>query len=317
MLQFPNGASGAGLPAHVAGGGIRTPYGIVLPPGGGRVAAFVRATQPADPDAFMQNNWVSTLDAGLARCRSGAGDTVVVLAGHTENVSAATALSSLVAGTRIVGVGHGSATPTFTWSGTSGQWALNKADVVISGLRLNLGGANGVTKAVLVTGTDNVLTNCEVIMATSSTLDAAIGIEVGSGANRFRLLHSYVRGSTDAVTDGIKIVAAVDGLEIGHCRMQFAATEVNGLVHVTAAATNMWIHHSSFANTVASSTACIVLDDNANTGLFEHNSYSTLNDGTVTAQGVIFGSGSLVRSVQCFSVDEPKKSGTLTPAAGT
>lgn len=316
MLQFPNGSVGAGLPAHAAGGGIRTPYSVVLPPGG-QVVAFVRATQPSNPDAFIAANWVPTLNAGLARCRSGMGDIVVVLPGHTENVSASTFLSSLVAGTQVVGTGFGSATPTFTWSATGGQMALNKADVVLSGLRLDLGGANGVTKAILVTGTDNVIANCEIVMATSSTLDAVIGLEVGTGANRFRLLDSYVRGTTDAVTDGIKIVAAVDGLEIGGCRMMFAATEVNGLVHVTAAATNMWIHHSSFANTVASSTACIVLDDNANTGLFEHNSYSTLNNGVATAQGVIFGSGSLVRSVQCFSVDEPKKSGILTPTAGT
>jgi hypothetical protein len=51
--------------------------------------------------------------------------------------------------------------------------------------------------------------------------------------------------------------------------------------------------------------------------MFFYNNYSTLNDGTVTAQGAIFGAGALIRSFQCFSCDEPKKSGTLTPAAGT
>jgi hypothetical protein len=244
-------------------------------------------------------------------------DTVVILPGHSENVAVSTFLSNLVAGTRIQGVGFGLAMPTFRWTATGGQWALNKADCIISGLRLRLEGASGVTKAILVTGTDNIIQDCDIELASGASNKAAIGLEVGTGANRFRLLTSYLRGTTDAATDGVKIVAAVDGVEIGSCRMQFAATEVNGQVHVTAAATNLWLHNLSMANTVAASTACIVFDDVACTGLLEYNSYSTLNNGTATAQGTIFGTGALMRSVQCFSCDEPKKSGILTPTAAT
>lgn len=316
MQQFPNGALGSALPAHAAGGGIQTPYAVLIPPGG-RVAAYVRSGgAQSNDDPFITANLVQTLNAGLARCRSGLNDTVVMLPGHAENVSSSTALSSLVAGTNIVGVGYGSAMPTFTWTAASAQWALSKADVRISGVHLKFTGTNNITKAVNVTGADNVISDSVITMSAGASNDAVIGVEVGTGADRFRLLGTEVRGTT-AVTDGIKVVAAVDRAEIGNCRMAFAATEVNGLIHVTAAATNIWFHHLSLDNIVTSSTACIVIDDVAATGLFEHNSYSTLNDGTVTAQGVIFGTGALIRSVQCFCIDEPKKSGTLTPTAGT
>ncbi len=317
MLKAPDGSTMYDIPTACFGSAVRTPYGILLPPGG-KVAAFVRSTGAQNnDDSYIKGNQVATLAAGLKRVRAGLGDTVVVLPGHTESVADATMLDELENGTNILGIGRGSTMPTFTFAATGAQWKLDNADVVVSGLRLNLGGANGVTKAIICTAADNTIAGCDIIMATSSSLDAVIGIEAGAGSTRFALVGCYLRGSTDPVTDGVKIVSAVDGIEIGYCRMMFAAAEVNGLVHVTAAATNLWFHHNSFANTVALSTACIVLDDNANTGLFEYNSYSTLNNGTVTAQGVIFGSGSLVRSVQCFSVDEPKKSGTLTPAAGT
>jgi hypothetical protein len=314
MFQYPNGATGFDLPAY--SGGIRTAFGIYLPPGG-KVHYVRSGGVQSNDDAFLtQGSLCTTLNEALARCRSGLGDTVVCLPGHSESVSSSTALSSLVAGTNIVGVGFGSMMPVFRWTAATAQWALSKADVRISGLRLRLEGANNITKAINVTGADNIISDCEIEMSSGASNDAAIGIEVGTGSTRFRFLRNYVRGTT-AVTDGIKIVAASDGIELGNNRMFFAATEINGLVHITAAATNLWFHHNTFSNLVASSTACIVVDDVAATGVFEYHTYFTLNDGTATAQGAIFGSGALIGNVQCFSVDQPKKSGILTPTAGT
>lgn len=315
-MQAPSGTSVSDLPVGPSGVAVRTPYGVFLPPGG-KVFYVRSGGVQSNDDVFVRKNLNLTLSAALAKCRSGLGDTVVCLPGHSESVADATMLDNLVAGTRIIGVGRGSAMPVFRWTAAGSQWALSKADVVVAGLRLRLEGANGVTKAILVTGTDNAISGCDIEMVSGASNKATIGLEVGTGATRFALVNSYLRGTTTGVTDGVKIVAALDGIEIGNCRMMFAATEVNGLVHVTAAATNLWIHHSSFANTVASSTACIVVDDVAATGTFEHLSYSTLNNGTATAQGAIFGTGALIRSVQCFSCDEPKKSGILTPTAGT
>src|SRR5512134_820284 len=98
------------------GGGsvFRTPYGTLLPPYG-RVVAAVRATDVDDDDAEMKNLRVASISAALARCKSGRGDIILVMPGHTEN---AAALTGLVAGTKIIGMGHGSNRPTITWAAT-------------------------------------------------------------------------------------------------------------------------------------------------------------------------------------------------------
>src|SRR6478735_8493726 len=135
--------------------GLRTQFGIVLPPGA-RVAAYVRSTgqQPGD-DTFLTTNLCSTLAQGLARARAGLGDFVVVLPGHVENVADATTFSAaLVAGTRIIGVGRGTAMPTFTWTQTTSQWAIAVNDVQIAGIRISPIGINGVVLPINITVTD-------------------------------------------------------------------------------------------------------------------------------------------------------------------
>lgn len=301
------------LPATALSAGLQTDYGIWLPPNG-RVTYVCNNAAIMDYQPLAQR-FLPTLDAGLKECRSGAGDTVVLMPGHSESFTAA-AMGSLVAGTRIIGIGNGSARPKLTLSGASGTFAVAVADVVIRNIQFDLGGANNVTKGINVTAADFVLDNCDITVSSGASLDAAIAIELGTGSARARITNNVIRGTT-AVTDGIKIVAAVDGIAILNNEMIFPATEINGQIHITAAATNLKIGYNQMANTVASSTACIVVDNVAATGMFYYNNYSTLNDGTVTAQGAIFGAGALIRSFQCFSCDEPKKSGTLTPAAGT
>jgi hypothetical protein len=60
--------------------GIRTQYGIILPPGA-RVAAYVRSTgvQSGD-DAFLASNLSTTLAAGLAQTRSSLAQGLLALA---------------------------------------------------------------------------------------------------------------------------------------------------------------------------------------------------------------------------------------------
>src|SRR5262245_22829772 len=90
------------------GFGVETPFGVILPPGG-KIAAYVRSTgvQDQDPEEIA-NAVVPTLAQALPYVRSGKGDTIVCLPGHTENVTTGTALTGLKAGTRIIGMGHGS-----------------------------------------------------------------------------------------------------------------------------------------------------------------------------------------------------------------
>lgn len=296
-------------------GGVDLGTVMVMPTGANVI--YVRSTGPqsADPPA-LTGKIVATLAAGIAQCRSGLYDTVVCLPGHSESVSTATMLSSLVAGTRIVGVGRGGNMPVFRWTATTSQWAISVADVTISGLRLRLEGANGVVKAINVTGADCRIEGCDIEVASGATAKATIAIEAGTGSTRFELIRNRLRGSaTHNVTDGVKVVAAVDGVRIVDNEMVFSATAGNGNVHFTAAATNTMVARNFMYNTHTASTACVAYDNVAVDGVLAWNALATLNDGTATAQGATFGAAALIKCVENYSVDEPKKSGVLTPAA--
>lgn len=306
------------MPVVSSGYGLKTPFGIILPPGG-RVAAYVRSTGPQDfDDSAIAPNLVATLAAGLARCRSGMGDAVVCLPGHTESGVGTTGMANLVAGTKIIGIGQGSAQPVFRWTATTDQWALNKADVTITGLKLRLEGANGVVKAILVTGADNTIHGCDIEVASGASAKATIALEVGTGANSFKLVNCRVRGTnTHNVTDGVKVVAAVTDLYIADNWMHFSATAGNGNIHLTAAALRCLFLRNFLFNDHTASTACIAIDAVAATGMAVDNRYATINDGTASAQGMVQGAGSLIRSFQSLSCDEPIKSGILAPAVAT
>jgi hypothetical protein len=305
------------MPVLQSGYGWRTPYGTLLPPGG-RVAAFVRSigTQDYD-DPIIAENLVPTLDAGLKRCRAGRGDIVMVLDGHSESVVAIATvdmLAGLVADTKIIGVGEGSSMPVFRWTAATSAWNVTKANVRIQGLRLRLEGANGVTKAINWTGADGTLADCDVEVASGAAAKATIALEVGIGANKFKLLRNYFRGtSTHNVTDGVKVVAAVEDLLIQGNVMHFSATAANGNIHVTAAALRLAIIQNWLTNDHTLSTACIAIDAVAATGIIADCRMATINNGVAGAQGAVLGAGCLVRGFESYSSDEPVKSGVISP----
>lgn len=304
------------IPLMGAGYGIRTTHGILLPPGG-KVAAYVRSGgQQEGDDAAIIDKLVTTLASGLARCRASLGDTVVVLPGHSESVTDATMLDNLKAGTRIIGVGEGSLMPTFRWTATGSQWVIDDANVTFDGLLLRLEGANGVVKAIVTTAAATMFRNCEFEVASGATAKATIALEVGSGANKCRIIGNRFYGtSTHNVTDGVKVVAAVTDFTLAFNHMHFSATAGNGCVHLTAAALrNLFLKNYLF-NDHTASTACIAIDAVAATGMAIDNRYATINDGTANAQGLVQGAGSLIRSFESYSCDEPVKSGVLEPAA--
>lgn len=295
-------------------GGIRSSFGTFLPPGA-RVV-YLRSTGASNTDPpEIADRIVQTLAAALLQCRANYGDVIYVLPGHSESV---TTTPTFVAGVRIIGIGHGGNRPVFRWTATTSQWAITVADVIFSGLRLRLEGANGVVKAIVSTAADTVFEGCDIEMASGATNKATIGIEVGAGATRFRITGCRFRGTaTHNVTDGVKIVSAVDGVTIENCQMVFSATAANGLVHFTAAATNVVCRDLDMYNTHTSSTATITFDDVAVDGICCRVFSAVMNNGTASSQGITFGTAATIQCNQCFNCDEPKKSGIPNPAAAT
>jgi hypothetical protein len=307
------------MPAYSAGFGIRTPFGVSLPPGS-NVAAFVRSTgAQSQDDPIVSSNLVKDTPSALLRCRSGMGDYVVYLPGHTESVVDNTFLDNMVAGTRLMGTGYGSAMPTFTWTAAASQMRLNKADVQLIGLRLNLGGFNGVTNAIAWTAADNLMTACDVIMCSSATLKAVIGITVSGTPDRGRISCTRFRGNTGSVTDGILISGTPDEFSMFDCRMNFPGTTTNGLIRITGAATNIDFSKLRLRNATAASTTTISIADVASSGDIQEVNSDDQNNGTAASQGIIFAAvtTTTIKCFSCLESNEPGKSGIISPAAST
>lgn len=306
------------LPGFGLGAGVRSMFGTLIPPGS-RVT-YVRSTGWQDGDPPELNfRILSTLAAGLAECRSGLNDFVVLLPGHSESVVDATMLTNLVAGTTILGTGQGSSMATFRWTATAAQWAITVANVAIIGCRLRLEGANGVVKAIVCTAADCAMLYNDIEMASGAALKAVIGVEIGAGANRFNFAYNLVRGTADVVTDPIKGVGTPDMVNISDNDILCAGTSATGCVHITTVWTNMRMLRNNVANLTAVSIAGIGVDNVAATGLLANNNISTLSTGAQVSNtnGIFTGAGALVRAFQNFSSNDPRASGMLLPTVDT
>jgi hypothetical protein len=142
------------------------------------------------PDADGTVRYFATVDAAISACTANAGDTIIVLPGHTETVTS-TSIAHDVAGVSIIGLGTGSMRPTFTFStaaatitvtAPNGSWKnccfiANFADVAAA---FTLG----------ATSTDFRVEACDF---TETTTDL----------NWFNIV---VTGSTDNASDGLTVV---------------------------------------------------------------------------------------------------------------
>lgn len=310
------------LPNYGMQAGMATPYGILLPPS--QNVIYVRSSGVQNTDnRDIAERIFPTLASALQQCRSGLADTVICLPGHSESVTDATMLTNLVAGTKIIGVGNGSNRPTFRWTATAAQWAVSVNDVVFCNLNLQLEGANGVVKAIAVTGNDVVFANNDILVGSGASNKATIALEVGTGAsggNRFVFDSNTVRGVVaGAVTNGLLISNAASDIRIINNEMHFASTTTNGNINCNAAALNIRVLNNYLENTVASSVACIVFSNAASDGTCAYNAITVKNTGAHTSgtTGITIGAACLVGFHQNFSVNDPLKSGVLMPAVDT
>lgn len=314
-------AFGPDLPLVSNGVGFRTNFGpIVLDPGA-RVAAYVRSTGAvSDEDPVVANNLVSTIAAGLARCRAGMNDVVFVLPGHVETVSGTTMTSGLKAGTRVIGLGVGTNRPTLTFGTTTAQLVLDDANCSFSNMILNMNGAV-VAKGINVTAAGCGIYGCDIDVATvASTNLATVGIEVGTAAHGFELKGNYIHGVADGGSTSVVIVAGVaNGVVIeGNVIQAAVATVTIGVINVTAAALNLRIANNICENRLASSSAGISVTGAVACSGVAYGNFCGTNAGAPGTSGLTLNAASLLRCFQNFSTDTggaATNSGILSPVA--
>jgi hypothetical protein len=313
------------LPFYQAMPGIITPFGTLLKPGG-RIAAYVRSTGAQDgEDHFATSGMlVSTLQAGLARCRSGQGDIVYVLPGHTENISSADFMTNLVAGTQIISAGRAGSSnnPTFTWTATTSTFLLDVADVTLSGLTFNMGGADNVTAPITVTGAGCVIAGCHIIAGTTSALESATPITISTAASDCLIVGNRFTATGGAVTTACVSVGAAVARPtiIGNRFFTTQSSATTGVISVGAAATELEIGWNWMYNQVEDGVGIRVANVAA-TGVIHNNYFGGVDAGGTVANALkcvsFAGSAHIVRCFANLATDEDSGAGVTSPAAAT
>lgn len=182
---------GGALPFFQTMPAIVTPGATLIKPGG-RIAAYVRSTGAQDGEDHFANSGmlVSTINAGIARCRSGQNDIVYVLPGHTETYSSSGSIWTMVAGAQVIGVGVPGATncPTITLAHTGASLALSAANMTVCGLNITTATAS-TTGFIVVTGAGVTLANN--FITTTAALGANPLMAV-TGAATFKCIGNHI-----------------------------------------------------------------------------------------------------------------------------
>jgi hypothetical protein len=293
------------LPRVAASGvGIRTNYATLLPPGS-KVAAYVGAIQDDSLDAYAASTLlVPTLQAGLARCRSGKGDVVVVLPGHTETVSTADFFTNLVAGTQIIGVAqkNSSLMPTFTFSATAATFLLDVADVTVSGLKF-VSSIDAVVNYLTTSAAGCKILDCVFDCGTSSALDVASPVLVNAGSDNLEIaFNRFTSLSTAVATNGVLVQGACQGVSIHDNDFDLSISgATSGLIEFGAFAIGQGrVFNNSLKNRRAAAAVCMRIADTAGReGLIFDNYMAVVPDITVIG-GLISAAGSTNHTWRAF-----------------
>jgi len=244
------------------------------------------------------------VNTALGQCVTGRGDVIYVLPGYTENITgAAWANAATINDVRIIGLGHGTNRPTFTWTATGSQIAISSANFSLQNCVLNLAGtaSTSTVKAIVITGAGSIIDNCYIVAgAAGGSQTATIAIEYGTGADKATFSNNEMNSPTDSANVScLKIVAAIDRFRMFNNIMDVGmSATTNGLVTMTVAPTNVWISNNVMRNGIASSTKALVGVASA-TGYVENNRlYITAATGAAAAAGTL-GSLQLSANVGC------------------
>lgn len=270
-----------------------------------------------DPDGVSR--FFATVNAAIGACTANAGDTILVLPGHTETVTS-TSIAHNVAGVSVIGLGSGANRPTFTFStatatitvtAANGMWKncrfiANFADVAAAfTMGLTSTDFQLLGNDFLETGTDLNWFN---IVVTGSTANAADGLTVSG--NRAYMIDAAAKafisilGITARFTANDNLV--VNGrttdtaafLTMSSLAVTLAEIQRNHLVDIggsTANATGQLI--------TGSSTAC--------SGFVGFNTVNSLN----TTSALLATAGTKFAYQENYVSGAADKQGTLHPGA--
>lgn len=296
--------------------GFRTFFGTWVAPG-----ARVTFLGPAGvfEDTFTENNRVATLNAALARCRVNKGDVIFALPGYSESVTAADFATSLVAGTKLIGVAEfGSGLmPLLTFTATDATILLDQANCTIKGFKF-APGIDAVANYITVTGSGCTISECYFFNGLSAAGDVDVPVILGNNASDFLMEGCTFLSLGSAVQTNLLLMSgtSLNAVEIVN-NFFYGSCATTGLINITGTGAAIRIHDNVLHQLTATTPIGIRHTDTALTALIYDNRIAFTTDVTaltaaVTAVGVATAN---VRTIENYVTDEDSLGGILAPTA--
>lgn len=261
ITNFPDGLSSFGMP--VVGQGVPI----------ARAYKFVCSTYGSNGNEGTLESPYATIDYAIGKCTASRGDTIVVLPGHTETVTAAAGIALDVAGVNIIGIGEGSIRPTVNFTTAVGaSFAVTAANCLVKNI-LFLGGFDALTNPISVAAADFTLDGCEWRDVTGQATDVIL---TTAAADRMKIINHRHDGATAA--GGASAVAIVGGDRIRIENCSFDGNFSIGVIDVRTTATTDLEVTNVRARTRNAADIFLVDTITASTGMIGPNIHLRLND---------------------------------------
>ncbi len=224
--NFPNGVSSFGVPV-MGGNNIPTTTGNYW---------FVSSASGVGSDANDGKSTLTpfaTLAAAISAATASNGDVIVLMPGYAQTIVGAAGQTVAKAGLTIVGLGTGTARPTFTFTtATAASFDISAANTVISNCIFTCG-INSQTAMINVTAADVAFQGCD-FNTNSGTAGAVLGILTAATATRLSVTDCRFLGP--AVNSGATTTAQIQhevGVDYVIARNYFTGKMTQAILNAT------------------------------------------------------------------------------------
>jgi hypothetical protein len=230
----------------------------------------------------------STLDYAVGKCTAGRGDVIVLMPGHSENVTAAGGMTFDVQGVAVVGLGSGSLQPqiNFTTAATA-DIDITADDVVFQNIRFTAAFAD--VAAAIDIGASNVEFHKCRFDESGTNLNYVVVMNVADGEDGLVVNDCDYIGNDASNDHFIEMAGTHDNVRITNNRMSHltAQTATVAMIESATAQNNILIENNRFhSESAAVAAAFVVLTGTANTGLAVDNYLSHVDADATAANSV-------------------------------
>ncbi|RJO60809.1 MAG: hypothetical protein C4542_08145 [Dehalococcoidia bacterium] len=253
----------------------------------------------------------ATIDAAIAKAATG--DTILIAAGHTENMSTAAIFAVDVAGLTIRGLGEGERRPTFTSTAAAGACMITVANTVLENLKFVANFATGTTQAIdLAAAADGtIIRNCA-FRDTSAANEFLIHIDIATTIANVVIEGCDFTTAAGSMTSSIFFTGTSSNVVIRNNRWQVDAS-ASVIDHLTDNPSLIRIHNNRIVNIDVTAGLVIGLkSDDAGTGIIYDNYIQSPSTGAA-----VLAATNDFHVAQNFCSNDINTSGVLNPAADT